>query len=312
MELIRGIKNIKVQHKSCVLTIGNFDGVHLGHRYVLNQLVKHAKILNLPSIVMIFEPQPLEFFSENQSPARLTRFRDKFIQLSKFGLDYVLCIHFNKYFANLSAESFILDFLVSRLDVKLLILGDDFCFGRDRMGNFSMLKKAGENHAFQVISTKSFHFKYSRISSTSIRSALAHGKLSQASQMLGRKYSISGRVSHGQKLGRTIGFPTANIPLKRFVVPISGVYVVHVLGLRKQSVNGVANIGNRPTINALSRQLEVHIFDFYDDFYGNYLEVFFLHKIRNEQKFSSFKLLKKQIELDAKLARSWFFSHLTS
>ncbi len=305
MELIRGIHNIRSQHRGCVMTIGNFDGVHLGHQEVLSQVSKKAKELGLPSVVMTFEPQPMELFAKEQAPARLTRLRDKYVQLSRLDIDRLLCVNFNSHFANLLAETFIRDLLVARLGVKFLVVGDDFCFGRARKGNFNMLKEAGQKYGFEVVSTNSFCVQSQRVSSTAIREALAHNELEAASDMLGRNYSISGRVSHGRKLGRTIGFPTANIPLKRCVSPVSGVYVVKALGLPDSPVGGVANIGQRPTVNGVRQQLEVHLFDFHGDLYGKQLEVVLLHKLRDEVKFDTFDTLKKQIELDAEAARVW-------
>ena len=305
MELIRGIHNIKPHHHGCVLTIGNFDGVHLGHLRVLAQVSQQAKYLQLPSVVMTFEPQPMELFAKEKAPARLTRLRDKFVQLSKLKIDRLLCINFNKRFADWPAESFISDLLVKRLGVKFLVVGDDFCFGRDRAGNFDMLKAAGKKYGFEVVNTNSFCVREHRVSSTSIRKALADDNIASAEMYLGRAYSINGRVSHGQKLGRTIGFPTANIPLKRCVSPVSGVYVVQVHGLGGTPVGGVANIGQRPTVNGTRQQLEVHLFDFDENLYGKQLEVSLLKKLRDEQRFESFEALKKQIELDAEAARAW-------
>jgi len=305
MELIRGIHNIQPQHNGCVLTIGNFDGVHLGHQEVLNQVAAKAKALGLPSVVMTFEPQPMELFGKENSPARLTRLRDKFVQLSKLSIDRLLCVNFNHQFASIEAEAFIRDLLVGQLGVKFLVIGDDFCFGRERRGDFAMLQRAGQELGFEVVSTHSFCLDSFRVSSTAIREALAHDDLAAATLMLGRYYSIAGRVSHGRKLGRTIGFPTANIPLKRCVSPVSGVYVVEVSGLPNSPVGGVANIGQRPTVNGVRQQLEVHLFDFEGDLYGKQLEVTLLHKLRNERKFESFDALKQQIESDAEAARVW-------
>ncbi|ADT86173.1 bifunctional riboflavin kinase/FAD synthetase [Vibrio sp. Vb2880] len=305
MELIRGIHNIKSRHHGCVLTIGNFDGVHLGHQQVLDQVAERAKALNLPSVVMTFEPQPMELFLKDKAPARLTRLRDKFVQLGKLNLDRLLCVNFNHHFANLDAQAFIRDLLVTRLGVKFLVVGDDFCFGQGRKGNFAMLEQAGREYGFEVVSTQSFCLQKLRVSSTAIREALAADALADAADMLGRDYSISGRVSHGRKLGRTIGFPTANIPLKRCVSPVSGVYVVEAYGLGEQPIGGVANIGQRPTVNGVRQQLEVHLFDFHGNLYGKQLEVALLHKLRNEHKFESFEALKQQIELDAEAARVW-------
>jgi len=303
MELIRGIHNIKAQHHGCVLTIGNFDGVHLGHKEVLQQVSRQADLLALPSVVMTFEPQPMEFFARDKAPARLTRLRDKFVQLSKLDINRLLCVNFNQYFSSLSAEAFIKELLVDKLGVKFLVVGDDFCFGKGRTGNFAMLKQAGEKYGFEVVSTQSYCLDKRRVSSTEIRNALAADDFANSATMLGRDYSISGRVSHGRKLGRTIGFPTANIPLKRCVSPVSGVYVVQVLDLDGMTVGGVANIGQRPTVDGIRQQLEVHFFDFKANLYGKQLEVVLLHKLRDEKKFESFDALKNQIELDAEAAR---------
>ncbi|WED26149.1 bifunctional riboflavin kinase/FAD synthetase [Vibrio sp. DW001] len=305
MELIRGIHNIKAHHKGCVLTIGNFDGVHLGHSKVLSQVAHQAKLLDLVSTVMTFEPQPMELFARDKAPARLSRLRDKYVQLKKLNVDRLLCVNFNKRFAEWSAESFIRDLLVKRLDVKFLVVGDDFCFGRDRAGNFSMLQDAGKKYGFKVVSTQSFCVHEQRVSSTAIRKALSDNDLAAAEMLLGRAYSINGRVSHGQKLGRTIGFPTANIPLKRCVSPVSGVYVVQVHGVGNKPFGGVANIGQRPTVNGVRQQLEVHLFDFSDNLYGKQLEVALLKKLRDEKRFDSFEALKQQIKLDAEAARVW-------
>ena len=279
--------------------------MHLGHQAVLRQVSEQAAKLGLPATVMTFEPQPLELFAKEKAPARLTRLRDKFVQLSKLNIERLLCVNFNKRFANQTPDEFISDLLVKRLGVKFLVVGDDFCFGKGRKGNFKMLKEAGEKHGFEVVSTQSFCLEQLRVSSTAIREALASDELNSAAEMLGRDYSISGRVSHGRKLGRTIGFPTANIPLKRCVSPVSGVYVVEALGLGSKPIGGVANIGNRPTVNGVRQQLEVHLFDFQANLYGKQLEIVLLRKLRDEHKFDSFEALKQQIELDAEAARVW-------
>ncbi|RTZ24533.1 bifunctional riboflavin kinase/FAD synthetase [Vibrio penaeicida] len=305
MELIRGIHNIKPRHKGCVLTIGNFDGVHLGHQQVLKQVSQQAQKMGLPTMVMTFEPQPMEFFARNKAPARLTRLRDKIVQLEKLDIQRLLCVNFNANFSSMSAEGFIRDLLVAQLDVKFLVVGDDFCFGKGRKGNFEMLKSAGEELGFEVVSTQSFKMDQLRVSSTAIREALATDDFSHAEKMLGRPYSINGRVSHGRKLGRTIGFPTANIPLKRCVSPVSGVYVVEVIGIDGSVYGGVANIGQRPTVDGIRQQLEVHLFDFNSNLYGKQLEVSLLHKLRDEIKFDSLDALTAQIELDAEAARVW-------
>lgn len=305
MELIRGIHNIKPEHHGNVLTIGNFDGVHLGHQAVLRRVLAKAHELGCPATVMSFEPQPMELFAGEKAPARLTRFRDKYLQLKQVGVDRLLCVNFNAHFADMSAQDFVRRLLVEQLGVKFLVVGDDFRFGKGRSGDFAMLVAAGKEYGFTVVSTQSFCVSEQRVSSTAIRQALASDNLQQAEVMLGRPYSISGRVSHGRKLGRTIGFPTANVPLKRRVSPMSGVYAVEVFGVEGAPVPGVANVGRRPTVNGVRQQLEVHLFDFQSDLYGHQIEVVLHYKLRDEIKFESFDALKAQIERDAQTARVW-------
>ncbi len=309
MELIRNIHNIKPKHHGCVLTIGNFDGVHLGHNQVLAKLTEKAKQMGLPAVVMTFEPQPLEFFLGERAPARLTRLRDKYTQLAKREIDSLLCINFNQDFAQWEASQFIQHLLVDKLGVKFLVVGDDFRFGKGRKGNFEQLKQAGNQYGFEVVNTQSFCLQQQRVSSTQIRQLLEQGQLSQVKDLLGRPYSISGRVSHGKKLGRTIGFPTANIPLKRAVSPVLGVFVVQAIDLEGRNVGGVANIGYRPTVNGLKQQLEVHLFQYSGNLYGQQLEIALLKKLRDEIKFDSLDTLKQQIELDAEVAKGWLQQH---
>jgi riboflavin kinase/FMN adenylyltransferase len=305
MELIRGVHNLQQDNLGCVLSIGNFDGIHLGHHLVLSRLLKEAQRLQVPSTVMTFEPQPAELFSGNNAPARLSRLRDKFVQLEKLHLDRLLCVSFTHEFANLSANEFIEQLLIKKLNVKFLVVGDDFHFGYQRLGDFALLKEAGDKYGFEVVDTQSLSQDASRVSSTRIRSALAKGQLQQAEKMLGRKYSITGRVGHGRKLGRTIGVPTANLFLKRRVSPVSGVFVVSVLGINNQVYRGIANIGCRPTLQGERQQLEVHVFDFQGDLYGVQLEVLLENKLRDEVRFDSFAELKVQIDKDIQQAREW-------
>ena len=308
MQLIRGIHNIQSQDHGCVLTIGNFDGVHLGHARVITALIEKAKALNCTPAVMIFEPQPQELFSPETAPARLTRLRDKYILLKKLGVERLICVNFHREFASKSAEVFIEQLLVKKLGIKHLIIGDDFRFGKSRMGDFSLLKQAGEKFNFAVSDTASFKLEDCRISSTQIRNALEQDLLADAEKMLGRPYSIIGRVFHGDKRGRQLGFPTANVLLKRRVSPISGVYVVEVKTVG-HCFYGVANIGSRPTVSGIRQQLEVHIFNFNEDIYGQTIEVVMLKKLRDEIKFSSLDDLKKQISQDSEQAKA-FVQHL--
>lgn len=304
MQLIRGIHNLESKHYGCVLTIGNFDGVHLGHRQVIQALVKQARELNCKAAVMVFEPQPEELFSPETAPARLSRLRDKYTLLKSLGVDQLICVNFNRKFATQSPESFIEDLLVKKLGIKSLIVGDDFCFGKNRRGNYEMLSKAGKVSGFTVSDTSSYKIAEQRISSTKIRQALEEDDLAQAEIMLGRPYSIIGRVFHGDKRGRQLGFPTANVKLKRRVSPVNGVYAVKVktnAGL----FYGVVNIGSRPTVSGVRQQLEVHIFDFNSDLYGQTIEVILLKKLRKEMNFDSLSALTEQITIDSEKARQY-------
>ena len=289
-------------HKGCVLTIGNFDGVHLGHQRVVKALVAKAESLNLIPAVMVFEPQPQELFNPQMAPARLSRFRDKFNLLKELGVKRLICVNFNHEFASQSAQYFVENLLVEKLDVKHLIIGDDFHFGKNRKGNFSMLVEAGEKFGFGVTDTKSYLMHDCRISSTEIRKALQQDNLLEAERMLGRPYQIIGRVVHGDKQGRDLGFPTANVLLKRCVSPVKGVYAVKVK-IQTKEYYGVANIGSRPTVNGIRQQLEVHIFDFKNDLYGQQIEVALLKKLREEQRFASLSELTTQISKDSEQAK---------
>lgn len=306
MELIRGLHNIRPRHQGCVLTIGKFDGVHKGHRAVLANVQEKARELGLPATVMVFEPQPEEVFTPDKAPARLSTLAEKYRLLKEAGTDRLLCVRFNQEFASQSADDFIRCFLVARLGVKFLVVGDDFRFGQGRLGDFDMLRKAGEQYGFDVVSTDSFQVDDCRISSTAVRQALASGEFERAQAMLGRPFAIRGRVVHGEKKGRTIGFPTANVLLKRFRTPIKGVFAVTLKDDSGTCWQGVANVGSRPTLNGRQMQLEVHIFEYNGDLYGRNIEVYPRQKIRDEIKFDSFEELKSQIEKDAQQARLFF------
>lgn len=311
MQLIRGFYNLpnhSVLTNGCVLSIGNFDGVHLGHQQILARLINKSIELGLPSVVMLFEPQPREFFAKKVDdltacnvPARLMRLRDKLKYLEKSGIDFVLCVRFSERFAKLTAEEFIQDLLVKQLKVRYLSVGDDFRFGAKRAGDYHTLQEAGKTFDFTVEESHTHSFEQDRISSSLIRELLQKDKLALVEKLLGKPYSIAGRVAHGNKLGRTIGFPTANIMLNRLVVPIHGVYAVQV-ETKTGVFQGIANVGNRPTINGTKPLLEVHIFDFNRSIYGEAIEVRFIKKLRNEVKFSNFEALKQQIEKDKQQA----------
>lgn len=315
MELIRGIQNIRSKHAKggdgCVATIGNFDGVHLGHQAVLGQLAEKAVELCLPTVLITFEPQPMEYFIPDKVPARLTRFREKMLALQRYSIDRVCCLSFNDKLANLTAQAFIEQILVEKLAVKYLVVGDDFRFGKNRTGTFDMLVEAGKKHGFQVASMHTFEIDAERVSSTRIRSALEKGDMANAEKLLGRSYRMSGRVAHGEKLGRELGFPTANVHLHRHASAVQGIFVVEVFGLDafsqyKQPLQGVASVGTRPTINETKALLEVFLFDFDQDIYGQHIQVSFLKKLRDEEKFDSLDELKQQIKMDVEQAQAYF------
>lgn len=304
MQLIRGIHNIRPKHRGCVLTIGNFDGVHLGHQAVLAQVKTQALARGVPATVMTFEPQPQELFQPDKAPARLTNFREKHMALREQGIDRHIVIEFNRKFSNLPAREFIERVLVDMLGVQFLVVGDDFRFGHGREGDFAMLQRAGAELGFEVVDTQSYRQQQQRVSSTAIRQCLSDGDFTQAAAMLGRPYAFEGRVVHGEKKGRTIGFPTANIQLKRLRSPLQGVFAVQVQTNDGKMHAGVANIGRRPTLNGERVQLEVHLFDFAGDLYGQQLRVVPTHFIRAEQKFADFAQLQQQIAADAEKARA--------
>lgn len=306
MELIRGQHNLRPRHRGCVATIGNFDGAHLGHQAVLGQLAEKAAELHLPTTVIIFEPHPQEFFQPQAAPPRLTRFREKIKALRRFSVDRVLCLRFDQRLASTPAEDFIRTILVEGLDVRYLVVGDDFRFGRGRQGNFAMLQAAGREYDFQVVNMHTFTIDGERVSSTRIREALARGDLNAAEKLLGRPYRMCGRVAHGDKRGRSIGFPTANIHLHRRATPVLGVFAVEVFGLDVEPVPGVANVGTRPTVDGTRSLLEIHLLDFDRDIYGCHVYVDFLCKLRDEKRFATFETLKEQIRRDAEEARAFF------
>ncbi len=307
MRVIRGLTHIKPLAAGCVLTIGNFDGLHLGHQAVIDKLVKQGLQLGLPVVILIFEPQPLEYFLGNNAPSRLMRLREKVIQFSHLSVDDLLILPFNRTMADYDANAFIKKLLVETLNVKYLVIGDDFHFGKAREGNFSLLKEKGRQLGFEVNNSQSYLQQGMRISSTLIRDALGGGELKRARQMLGRDYSICGRISHGDKRGRTLGFPTANIQMFRRNTPIRGVFAITMTGIDQREIQGIANVGIRPTFSGGSKViLETHLFEFNQEIYGAYVEVHFKDKIRNEMRFESFEQLKSQIKEDVTRVKQFF------
>ncbi|NMG65654.1 bifunctional riboflavin kinase/FAD synthetase [Azoarcus indigens] len=309
MQVFRGIPEQADQPS--VLTIGNFDGVHRGHQALLSLLTEKARALGLPAAVLTFEPHPREYFSAAEAPARLSSLREKLILLAASGVERAYVCRFNADFAALSAENFIDGILVRGLAVRHLYIGDDFRFGARRRGDFAMLQSVGRVNGFGVESMATLDVAGERVSSSAVRAALAKGELAHAAELLGRPYSIAGRVAHGDKLGRQLGYPTANIQLKHRRPALSGVFAVSVEGLlAARTVQGVANIGTRPTVDGSGRpRLEVHLFDWQQECYGAHLRVHFLHKLRQEQRFESFDALTAQIRRDADDARAWHAAH---
>lgn len=318
MRLIRGLTNLKllsrredsVLSQGCVATVGNFDGVHLGHQTILEQVKEKADALGVPSVVMVFEPQPREFFQGNDAPPRLTGFRQKFETLLAHGVDIVLCLRFDETFRSYSGMGFIEDVLIDGLKVRHLVVGDDFRFGCDRAGDFRLLQQVGNDAGYTVENTRTVTIEGDRVSSTRIRHALEQNRLALAGQLLGHPYAISGRVVYGRQLGRTIGAPTANILLYR-LAPLQGVYVVAVALPDGRRLDGVANIGLRPTVDGRQPSLEVHVFDFAGTLYGQRIDVSFRHPLRDEVKFDSIDELKDQIARDFDEARAWIADHGT-
>ncbi|MCG8672185.1 MAG: bifunctional riboflavin kinase/FAD synthetase [Pseudomonadales bacterium] len=306
MEFIRGLHNMRAQHQGCVATIGNFDGVHRGHQAIIDQLQRKASELKLPSLVMVFEPQPREFFAPDQAPARLTTVREKSEFLYDHGVNRVMIIGFNKAFCSQSAQTFCQNVLIDGLGVKHLVVGDDFRFGSDRAGDFNFLKTFGSENGFTVEDTQSHTIDGIRVSSTGVRDALAASDFAKAEKLLGRPYGISGRVVHGDKLGRTIGVPTANVLLNRVKSPLNGVFAVSIEGIDQQLLPAVANVGIRPTVNGKQPRVEAHLLNFGGDIYGKRVHVLFHKKIRDEKKFSGLDELKTAIGKDIDQAKAYF------
>ncbi|OMH28407.1 bifunctional riboflavin kinase/FAD synthetase [Motiliproteus sp. MSK22-1] len=305
MELIRGLHNLRDQHRGCVATIGNFDGVHLGHHQILKQVSEKAMALGLPSVAITFEPQPREFFQGDKAPPRLTRFRDKLVLLQQHQIDRVFCLHFNQRLRSLTAEAFIDQLLLNGLEVKYFVVGDDFRFGCDRAGDFELLRQTGKTHGFTVVNTATYLVDGERVSSSRIRNVLASHDFELAARLLGRPYTLSGKVVHGQKLGRQLGVPTANLSLQRKQLPFSGVFVVEAVTESGERYRGVANVGVRPTLDGVSPLLEAHLFDFDNSIYGQRLVVEFKGFVRPEKKFENLTSLTEQIQSDIEFAKAW-------
>lgn len=302
MKLLRGIKSFFAFDKGVVATIGNFDGVHLGHQNLIKTLRDKANHLNLPLVLILFEPQPREYFQQDKAPARLSSLREKLEILRFFQIDYVYLFKFDELLAQTSATKFARTYLFSRLNVKHLCVGQDFRFGKNREGDINLLQEISPEYGCDVTIYDDFCLNGDRVSSTKVRRALQQGNLNNAANYLGRAYSICGRVLHGDGRGRQWGIPTANLALRRCSLPLHGVFVVQVR-FDEKLIFGVANIGCRPTVDGSRVFLEVHLFNFNQSIYGELLQVFFLHKLRDEVKFTSVDALITQITNDIASAR---------
>ena len=303
MRLVRGLINLPEEAAPCALTIGNFDGVHRGHQEIIRLLAVAAEKRGLLTSLMVFEPQPMEFFLGEKAPARLYRFTDKLRILQKLPLDRVIRMNFNHHLAEMDAGDFIRHILVGRLNVKYLLVGDDFRFGKNRTGDFDLLQAAASRYDFDLYRIDNVFECERRVSSTAVRELLRHGDIEMANRLLGRPYMMYGRVIHGQKLGRNIGWPTINIPIHRQNSPVSGIYAVRVSGIEDNTVlSGVASIGTRPTVSGVDWMLEVFLFNWSGSCYGRRVDVELVKYLRNEEKFESLEAMTLQIEQDAKAA----------
>jgi riboflavin kinase/FMN adenylyltransferase len=310
MKLIRGVHNIGPQHHGCVASLGNFDGLHLGHQAVLRQLLDSALSFKLPATVMVFEPQPAEYFHPTAQPPRLTALREKLILLREFGIDQVCVVRFDERFAAQTAEEFATSILVNGLGIRELIIGDDFKFGSARGGDFFALQEFGKVYGFSVRRTRSHIMDGERVSSTAVRERLIMGDVAGANAFLGRRYFIAGRVAHGQHRGHTIGFPTINLRLNRARAPLNGIYAAGVRGLRDEVLPAVAYVGSRPIIDDPTYVVEAHIFDFDESCYGKHVAVEFVEKIRDDLPFESFDKLRLQMVKDCAAAREILSSNV--
>lgn len=306
MELIRGQLRLSRNLPRCVIAMGNFDGFHLGHQQLLILLREQAQWLQAPAVVMTFEPQPSEVFHPERAQPRLMRFREKWRYLTTQPIAYLVCLRFNASLAQCSATDFVREVLVRQLGVEAIIIGDDFHFGAQRAGNVALLQNLGQKYGFKTLPVPAFKMEGERVSSTRVRQALQLDNLELAKKLLGRHYFLCGKIVHGDARGREWGLPTANIYLSGKPVAVSGVYVVQMLGIDNQPLRGVASIGIRPMFNDRRAILEVHLLNFNRDIYGRTVTVEFLHKLRNQEVFSSTEKLIEQIQTDIDNARQFF------
>jgi riboflavin kinase/FMN adenylyltransferase len=294
---------VQAVQAGCVATIGVFDGIHRGHQRILDRVLERAAGLALPSLVFSFEPTPQEVMNPQQAPARLMRLREKVLVLEEAGVGYLYCPPFEPALQHLSPEAFIERLLVGTLGVRHLVVGDDFRFASRRAGTIAHLEAGGQRFGYGVEQVGSVTAGGLRVSSTAIRTALATGDLATAGMLLGRPYRMVGRVGHGQRLGRELGFPTANLRLHRRVSPVSGIFAVRVHGAAPEPLDAVASVGTRPTVAGVEALLEVHIFDFSADLYGRQISVDFVARLRDEIRFAGLEAMRRQMERDAAEAR---------
>jgi riboflavin kinase/FMN adenylyltransferase len=303
MELIRGIENLRERHRGSVVTIGNYDGVHLGHQAMLAAVTCRAHAMQLPATVVTFEPSPREFFEGERAPSRLMRLREKVEALALYGVERVLVLRFEERLRAMTAQAFEQRLLHEGLGARHVVVGHDFHYASKRAGTIETLAAAGQRLGFTLEQVEPFLLNGERVSSSLVRDALGAGELARAATLLGRPYRMTGRVRRGQQLGRTLGYPTANLALQRKVVPLWGIFAVRVFGAGLAGHPAVASLGTRPTINGTDPLLEAHLFDFDGDLYGQYLSVDFVHRLRDERKFESLDALVEQIHIDAAQAR---------
>jgi riboflavin kinase / FMN adenylyltransferase len=303
MELVRGLHNISQRHRGCVLTVGNYDGVHLGHQHMIGVLKARAAELRCAATVLVFEPSSKEFIDPDGAPPRLTRWREKFLALAAQGVERLVTLRFDDCMRAMTPRSFIDALIVGKLGVRHMVVGDDFRYGSNAGGTIQSLRIAGAAHGFGVEQIAPFVFDGVRVSSTAVRERLELADYSGAARLLGHPYRMMGRVAPGRQLGRTLGFPTANLRLMRRKSPVWGILAVWVRGIAARPLPGVASLGTRPTVNGIEPLLEVHVFDFSGDLYGRAIEVEFVAKLRDEVKFDSLDAMVVQMKVDDARAR---------
>jgi riboflavin kinase/FMN adenylyltransferase len=303
MELVRGLHNISARHRGCVLTVGNYDGVHLGHQRMIGALKVRAAEFRSAATVLVFEPSSKEFIDPDGAPPRLTRWREKFLALKAQGVERLVTLRFDECMRAMTPRSFVEELIVGRLGTRHMVVGDDFRYGSKACGTIDTLRAAGQAHGFGVEQMAPFVFDGVRVSSTAVRERLEYADYAGAARLLGRPYRMTGRVAPGLKLGRELGFPTANLRLMRRKSPVWGILAVWTHGIDSRPLPGVASLGTRPTVNGTEPLLEVHVFDFAGDLYGRAIEVEFVEKLRDEVKFESLDAMTVQMQIDAARAR---------